>query len=388
MKILFVSPSSSAYDVLTDFSRQLFEAVHQSNQHAYHYVASDELDLNQIMNEISEIIERYEITHVLGFNAVCFNLFNKISSRDVKLIGWLVDHPSYHFKRLSQDLDASYIFSSNSNHASYVEELTSCHFASSAVLGVQNAIYSSSEQPLKQREFDIVFVGGWMGEPVKFWQDIQNPILKKIAKSTLEELLFQDQTDPYTALKKQFLKNDLAISENSQLINAMIMNLNDFQRKYSRLKMMSSVVQSGLKTLVVGNGWSDHFAGSHLFFHDPVPNEFMSKIYENCKIAICLNSNNGGCERALQAIANGSSVFSFGGVPIEELASKYSGISITPSWQSEMQISTHLKKWHEQIMTDSKLHPDPIQFTQENSWSKVSERLFQAIQHIDLAETV
>jgi hypothetical protein len=39
-------------------------------------------------------------------------------------------------------------------------------------------------------------------------------------------------------------------------------------------------------------------------------------------------------------------------------------------------------------MTDSKLHPDPIQFTQENSWSKVSERLFQAIQHIDLAETV
>ena len=79
MKILFVSPSSSAYDVLTDFSRQLFEAVHQSNQHAYHYVASDELDLNQIMNDISEIIERYEITHVLGFNAVCFNLFNKSS---------------------------------------------------------------------------------------------------------------------------------------------------------------------------------------------------------------------------------------------------------------------------------------------------------------------
>ena len=388
MKILFVSPSSSAYDVLTDFSKQLFEAVHRTNQHAYHYVASDDLDLKQLVKEVTELIDRFEITHILSFNAVCFNLFNQYSSRGVKLIGWLVDHPTYHFKRLNQELDVASIYSSNSNHAGYVEELTPCHYAGSIRLGVHTAIHSSQEQSLKQREFDVVFVGGWMGEPAKFWQDIQNPILKKIAESTLEELLFQDQADAYTVLKEQFLNNELAISENRPLINALIMQLNDFQRKCTRIKMMSAVVQSGLKTLVVGNGWSDYFAGSHLYFHEPVPNESMGRIYENCKIAIGLNSNNGGCERALQAMATGSSVFSFGGVPIEELAADHAGICITPSWQSEQQITNDLKQWHEQIMTDASLQTDAVQFAQAHSWLKVSERLLQTIQKFDMAETV
>jgi len=385
MNILLIPPSVSAYDVLTAFSRQLFESMRLSHENIFFYTPTS---AEFFKNDLTHIQSRNDITHVISFNAVAFKLFAELELNEVKHLGWLVDYPTYHHSRLESQLTSASILTANLNHQTYIEEMTKSCFSSSMTLGVPSSNVERFRPNLSARDFDVAFVGGWMGEPVNFWQNIQDPILKKIATNSLEILLSDDKEDAYSVVKNQLLEVGINISQNADLINNLIMHLNDFQRKYSRLKMMSSVVQSGLKTLVVGNGWSDHFAGSHLFFHDPVPNEFMSKIYENCKIAICLNSNNGGCERALQAIANGSSVFSFGGVPIEELASKYSGISITPSLRSEMQISTHLKKWHEQIMTDSKLHPDPIQFTQENSWSKVSERLYQAIQHIDAAETV
>ena len=385
MNILLIPPSVSAYDVLTAFSRQLFEAMRLSHENIFYYTPTS---AEYFKKDLTHIQSRNDITHVISFNAVAFKLFAELDLNEVKHLGWLVDYPTYHHSRLESQLTSASILTANLNHQTYIEEMTKSCFSSSMTLGVPSSDVERFQQSLSSRDFDIAFVGGWMGEPINFWQDIQNPILKKLATNTLEILLSDDKADAYSVVKAQMFEAGIDTSQNTELINNLIMHLNDFQRKYSRLKMMSSVVQSGLKTLVVGNGWSDHFAGSHLFFHDSVPNEFMGQIYENCKIAICLNSNNGGCERALQAIANGCSVFSFGGVPIEELASKYSGISISPSWQSEMQISTHLKKWHEQIMTDSKMHPDPIQFTQENSWLKVSERLYQAIQHIDLAETV
>ena len=385
MNILLIPPSVSAYDVLTAFSRQLFESMRELHENVFYYVPTS---AEFFKNDLMQIQSRHDISHVISFNAVAFKLFSELELDQVKHLGWLVDYPAYHFSRLASNLSCASVLTANSNHQKYIEEMTNSCFSSSMKLGVTLRKVEKSQPSLAARDFDVAFVGGWMGEPVNFWQAIQNTTLKKIATNALELLLSDDKADTYSVVKAQLQEAGIDTTQNAELINNLIMHLNDFQRKYARLKLMNAVVQSGLKTLVVGNGWSDYFAGSHLYFHEPVPNESIGRIYENCKIAIGLNSNNGGCERALQAMATGSSVFSFGGIPIEELAVDHAGICITPSWQSEQRITNDLKQWHEQIMTDASLQTDAVQFAQAHSWLKVSERLLQTIQKFDMAETV
>ena len=384
MNILLIPPSISAYDVLTSFTRQLFESMRKSYENIFYYALNS---AKTFKHDLMHIQDHHDITHVISFNAVAFKLFSDLQLKEINHIGWLVDYPTYNFPRLDIALSSASVITANWKHQKYIEEMTKSSFNSAMNIGISSNEIERPQLNLFSRDFDIAFVGGWMGEPVNFWQEINNLTLKKIAINSLEILLSDDLEDTYSIVIGQLLASEVDRSQNTDLINNLIMHLNDFQRKYSRLKMMNAVVQSGLKTLVVGNGWSDYFSGSHLFFHEAVPNELMGRIYENCKIAICLNSNNGACERALQAMASGCSVFSFGGIPIEKLAFKSAGVCVTKSSHTDYQISIELKKWHEKIMTNSSFHPNPIQFVQEHSWLNVSDRIYQSFQILNTTET-
>ena len=149
---------------------------------------------------------------------------------------------------------------------------------------------------------------------------------------------------------------------------------------------MNAVAQSGLKALIVGDGWSDHFALPHLYFHEPVPNHLIGKIYEQSKIVICLNSNNGGCERALQALSSGCSVFSFGGIPIENFAKDTHQVHLSNSWASEQVIAQKLREALAHTMDSRNLDSDITHFQEMHSWANAATQLLQVIESIDSVE--
>lgn len=374
MRLMIFQPSKSAYDVLTDFSSKLHQAfVTLDACQSTLYVPG------QSKYASDEWIDHHQITHIFGFNGVSMTVSLNKAHEDIPHFGWLVDYPVYHYGRLSSSLPNKLIFSANQQHRHYISALTNSRYVDSLTLG---ATYSGADiqHPINGRDFDVVFIGGWMGEPESLWEKSPEPIVKKIANETLAVLMADDNADVFLTLEKKFKQYGISLERNIDLINVLARYLENYLRKYLRLKMMRSIVQSGLKTLVVGSGWSEHFAGDHMYFHEPVNNEFINEIYKHCKLAICLNSNNGGCERALQALASGCVVFSFGGMAIEQLALDNKNINISPSHLSEKNIAIQLKQLHEQVMAHSSHLPEPEFSAHEHSWLSVAERLMHAMQ--------
>ena len=379
MNILILQPCESAYAVLTDLSSKLFHAMSTLNTHRVIMHMPDKSDhIPVALKKIHGLIEQYDVTHIFGFNGISLDLTLNKAHEDIQHFGWLVDYPVHHVNRLNSPIHNKVIFSANPQHAYYISSMTSSAYAGALSLGA-TCPETEIRFPIYQRPFDVVFIGSWMGEPEPLWEKSTDAAVKRIAGEALAHLLEDDSADVFLVLKKKFHQYGISIERNSQLMNTLIWYLDMYMRKYLRLKMMRSIVQSGLKTLVVGSGWSDHFHGDQLYFHDPVNNEFINEIYKNCKIAICLNSNNGGCERAFQALASGCSVFSFGGVPIAQLSKQHTGIHLVASGAPEKQIAAQLRQWCEQITQDLSLHPDPSLFQSSHAWSSVAEQLIGAM---------
>jgi len=285
-------------------------------------------------------------------------------------------------------LESKYFLTSNPNHAHFINEMTSSQYAGALTLGAPSYSISEETQDLNNRNFDVVFVGSWMGVPEKFWLEINDPQIQKITKETLDLINADDYADPYLVLKNAFTKDGLDISKNRDLINTLLWHINTFNRKYSRLKMMNAVARSGLKALIVGEGWSDHFALPHLYFHEPVLNHLIGKIYEQSKIVICLNSNNGGGERALQALSSGCYVFSFGGMTVNNFAKDTHRVHLSNSWDSEEVIAQKLHKALGCIKYSKNLDTDITHFQEKHSWTNASSQLLKVIESLDSVATI
>jgi len=301
-----------------------------------------------------------------------------IENYDLQYFGWLVDYPVYHISRLNSCYPSKNIFTSNPLHSHFIQTMTQSTHSGTMHLGVSDFEHRTS-YPIHLRPFDVVFIGSWMNFPEKPWEESNDVLVKKLTKETLDILLMDDAVDVFLVLEKKFKYYGIDLNQNTNLMSTLVRFLDMYLRKYLRLKMMKAIVQSGLKTLIVGTGWSEHFSGDQLYFHEPVHNHFIGEIYKNCKIAICLNSNNGACERAYQAIASGCSVFSFGGVPIENLALENTGIRVVPSSNTETEIASQLIHWRDQIIENTSIQQDADSFVARNSWKQVSKRLTLAM---------
>ena len=147
---------------------------------------------------------------------------------------------------------------------------------------------------------------------------------------------------------------------------------------------MKAAELSGLKILVVGEGWSDYISGKNIFFHESVPFDKLNLIYLNSKTTVCFNSNNGGCERAIEALSVGSTVFSFGGESIELLVKNNQGFCIQNKSLSSNTLAKRMNEWNEKIMNDDYLCQQPIEFIENNNWMKVAQILIDTFATLDL----
>ena len=104
----------------------------------------------------------------------------------------------------------------------------------------------------------------------------------------------------------------------------------------------------------------------------------------NSKTTVCFNSNNGGCERAIEALSVGSTVFSFGGESIELLANNNQGFCIQTKNLSVNTLAKRMGEWNEKIMNDDYLYQQPIEFIENNNWMKVAQTLVDTFATLDL----
>jgi len=265
MNILILPPGISRYDVLIDFSNKLHETFTNSPDHmAFQYIANNNLSIKDTCTDIDKIIKKFNITHIFAFNAVYLNLMPLIKNYDLRYFGWMVDYPIHHISRLNSGYPSN-IFTSNPLHSHFIQRMTQSTHAGTMHVGVSDLEHSSS-YPIHLRPFDVVFIGSWMEFPEKPWEESTDVVVKKLTKEALDILLMDDGADVFLVLEKKFKYYGIDLNQNTNLMSTLVRFLDLYMRKYLRLKMMKAIVQSGLKTLIVGTGWSEHFSGDQMFF--------------------------------------------------------------------------------------------------------------------------
>jgi hypothetical protein len=383
MNILLIQPSKTAYGVLSYFIESLFNAFSKNSfGNAYLFKPKDTMSFIEISNEIDTILKKFNITHVFSFNSICAEHMGFIKT-DAKFIGWIVDFPAHHENRLNSNIKNNYVISGNKQHSNFVHRMTKSKYLADLTLGVNtNEDFNNTE--IKNRSFDVCIAGSWMGHPEKKWLTSDEPVVKKIGNDSLDELIANDKKDVFSVLLKNFNRHDIDLIENKSLMGTLIILLIEYLRKYERITMMKAAELSGLKVLIVGEGWSDYISGKNIFFHESVPFDKLNLIYLNSKTTVCFNSNNGGCERAIEALSVGSSVFSFGGESIELLAKNNQWFCIQNKSLSSNTLAKRMNEWNEKIMNDGYFCHQPIEFIQQNSWIKFAQTLINTFATLDL----
>jgi len=383
MNILLIQPSETAYGVLSYFTESLFSAFSKNSfGNAYLYKPKDTMSFIEISNEIDTILKKFNITHVFSFNSICAEHMGFIKT-DAKFIGWIVDYPVHHENRLNSNIKNNYVISGNKQHSNFVHRMTKSRYLDNLTLGINtNEDFNNTE--IKNRSFDICIAGSWMGQPEKKWLASDASVVKKIGNDSLDELIANDKQDVFSVLSKNFNRHNIDLIENKSLMGTLIRLLIQYLRKYERIKMMKAAELSGLKILVVGEGWSDYISGKNIFFHESVPFDKLNLIYLNSKTTVCFNSNNGGCERAIEALSVGSTVFSFGGESIELLANYNQWFCIQTKNLSVNTLAKRMGEWNEKIMNDDYLYQQPIEFIENNNWMKVAQTLIDKFASLDL----
>jgi hypothetical protein len=383
MNILLIQPSETAYGVLSYFTESLFSAFSKNSfGNAYLYKPKDTMSFIEISNEIDTILKKFNITHVFSFNSICAEHMGFIKT-DAKFIGWIVDYPVHHENRLNSNIKNNYVISGNKQHSNFVHRMTKSRYLDDLTLGVNtNEDFNNTE--IKNRSFDVCIAGSWMGQPEKKWLTSDASVVKKIGNDSLDELIANDKQDVFSVLLKNFNRHNIDLIENKSLMGTLIRLLIQYLRKYERIKIMKAAELSGLKILVVGEGWSDYISGKNIFFHESVPFDKLNLIYLNSKTTVCFNSNNGGCERAIEALSVGSTVFSFGGESIELLAKNNQGFCIQNKNLSSNTLAKRMNEWNEKIMNDDYLCHQPFKFIENNNWMKIAQTLINTFATLDL----
>jgi hypothetical protein len=383
MNILLIQPSKTAYGVLSYFTESLYSAFSKmALGNVYLYKPNDAMSFIEISNEIATILNKFNITHVFSFNSICAEPISLIKT-DAKFIGWIVDYPVHHENRLNSNIKNNYVISCNNRHSNFVHRMTNSRYLGDLKLGV-NINENCHDLEIRDRPFDICIAGSWMGQPEKKWLISDESVVKKIGNDSLDELIANDKQDVFSVLLKNFNRHNIYLSENKPLMGSLIRLLIQYLRKYERIKIIKAAELSGLKILVVGEGWTNEINGKNIFFHESVPFDKLNLIYLNSKTTVCFNSNNGGCERAIEALSVGSTVFSFGGESIELLANNNQGFCIQTKSLSVNTLAKRMDEWNEKIMNDDYLSQQPIEFIENNNWMRVAQTLIDTFATLDL----
>lgn len=311
MSILLLVPGSTN-GVLPNLTQKLFNQLKALTE--CQLFDQDAMPLSKA--EFFDYVNRLNPSAIFSFNAAGAELELTIPNQGNKNlfslfpslhIGWMVDHPVYHIPRLTQINPKRLVLFPTKDAIEFAQTFNlSGTFSSLPFAGTDSTDMGKNHC---DRKFDIVIAASFMGYPNDVSQKYTNPI-NQIVAETIQLIQEKPFLDPYYVLLDRFLDHRLQCEQRDFLIQ-ITKELYDYQRKYNRLSMVESLVNSGLTVGLIGKGWKNHFGQKdRVTYFDHVSHDDIAQLYQDAKVVMNVNAVNGASERLFDAIDSGAMVYS------------------------------------------------------------------------------
>lgn len=237
------------------------------------------------------------------------NIVSLFSLFDIPVVCWMVDHPVFHFDRLSAVVDKKYFIFTSQSHVDFAKSYGLIHNNHNSKVDLVASNATHDFIPHSLRAYDVVISATWVGHPALFWQNYDLP-LKKVLDEAIEEITASAVCDGMSVLQKVLKHHDLWPKEERDMV-AVIALLHQYAKQFERIKIIDALVESGLKIQIVGNGWEQLYQHkSNVSFLSEVDYEKVKDVYAQSRLVVNLNAEHGACERVFDAMSVGAIVYS------------------------------------------------------------------------------
>jgi hypothetical protein len=309
MKILFLK-GSSRNNVLRIFSDRLANEFSELDGVKVELIDMMPFVGTQV-NNLIDLFSPYDV--IISFNAIHADtlvthggksdfLFNFLSAKHVC---WMVDDVVYHLARLQSPNPNRITLCTSEQH---IRTAQSLQFDGLFIQSLAGGTINIATKPHAERAFDVAIAASWMGNPESFWQGYESSLQQAIEETIncLEQAVICNAFPIFT--KKLSLLNLMLTDKTLQFI---LSEIHSYIRKKDRIAIINQLIDSGVSVALIGSGWTAScYEKNNVTIFEDVHYTDIKQLYENAKVVVNLNAENGACERVFDGIESGAMIFS------------------------------------------------------------------------------
>ncbi len=300
---------SSTNQVLSTFADHLAGGITVNG----HEAGVFDVTRDDVLAELVKSLKRDRYDAVISFNAMLGELKGPdqrglMEVLGIPFIGWLVDHPAYHYHRLTTQNNHRWTLCPSPDHIRFLQGAGVTGLWQN-FLAAANPVVSGIPD-FSDRRIPIMFAATWMREPDKFWERIQSETTRSIIESVMERVMDDGSVSVTQAFSDVLKTHELPLHIDASVakIHAAILY---YVRKHDRITLVRQLAKSGLPVTLVGKGWRENLTEhGRLSFRDDLPSEQLASYYAEAKFVLNINAANGASERAFAAMQAGACVLS------------------------------------------------------------------------------
>lgn len=310
------------YNVVNLF---MYEIFHVIKEKGHKVTIIDTCDSNAA-HKLSNIFNTEIVDLVISFGMANNPLLNDgrslYDASNTTLLAFYVDHPSYHLNTLTENIKDFLCCFNDKEHIEYLNEILPTHHKISFFLpqgGLRKGDKREDrkikcfEKYKQTKSIDIVFSGTFPGEIIKPWENNED-YPSQLLDEVTELLIYDNYLSVNQAFKIVFDKYKIKFSSIGKVQLANLYSLvQNYLRAYSRIYLLTKLIESGLNITICGNDWDD-FAKKYknINYIGPLDIEENIDLINNAKVLI--NSSptlrNGSHERVFTGMLNNTVLFS------------------------------------------------------------------------------
>lgn len=264
------------------------------------------------LRDFTALFSGYEA--VISFNAIHADLCVEIEGSNryffdllkIRHVCWMVDDVVYHLARLQPPNPNRITLCTSEQHIQTAKSLGLDGIWLQSLVAGYNVSFVT--KPHAERRYDVVIAASWMGEPKKFWLHFENNIQQAIEEtlSCLENAII---CNAFPLFSKKIQKLNLSLTDHT--LQYMLSEIHSYIRKKDRRVMIDQIIHSGVSIALIGSGWTELcYRKSNVTIVEDLNYADVAEIYQDARVVVNLNAENGASERVFDGIANGAMVFS------------------------------------------------------------------------------
>jgi hypothetical protein len=328
MKLLFLQGESNN-DVLGRFTQSLSSAFTQFGQADVFALTRDLPLVTQLSHLIGQLLDnRYDA--IVSFNALGADFWfpidgkrmNVLALANIPHICWMVDDPIYHIERLAVPNPKRSVIFTSRQHTTLAQNF---NFTGRFYQQLVSSSIQDEFVPHQDRRYDVAVAASWMGEPKPFWQNYPFR-LQEITHKLLAVMASQAGYSAYLALVSLAEKEEF-VFDSEQEMQTLLIDTHSYYRQLMRIQLIEDVIHSGLDVAVIGSGWEGRLGDyPNVSCLSSVSYEDILSYYQQARVVINLNAENGACERVFDGIASGAMIFSEFSHALHDIFSEENGV--------------------------------------------------------------